>query len=156
MFLSHKAYAKYGESSKVFVVSFRNNILSNRSGFEHLSSSHEDADTKLILHAHCAAGNGVQTIDIHSPDTYVFILALRRLPLLAPNTSFVTGTGDARRRIPLNPVHEKLGNSVANALPGFHALSGCDQTGKFAGKGKLLFWKSLKSANEDIVEAFCE
>ena len=112
VFLSHKAYAKYGESSKVFVVSFRNDILSNRLGFEHLSSSHEEADTKLILHAHCAAVNGVQTIDIHSPDTGVFILALRRLPLLAPNTSFVTGTGDARRRIPLNPVHEKKGNSV--------------------------------------------
>ena len=86
VFLSHKAHAKYADSSKVFVVSFRNNILSNRSGFEHLSSSHEEADTKLILHAHCAAVNGVQTIDIHSPDTDVFILALRRLPLLAPNT----------------------------------------------------------------------
>ena len=136
---SYKAYAKYDESSKVFVVSFRYKILSNRSGFEHLSSCHEEADTKLILHAHCAAVTEVQTIDIHSPDTDVFILALRRLSLLAPNTSFVTGTCDARRCIPLNPIHEKLSNSVEKVLPGFHNLSGCDQTGEFAGKGKLLF-----------------
>ena len=68
----------------------------------------------------------------------------------------MTGTGDARRRILLSPIHEKLGNSIANALPGFHAMSGCDQTGKFAGKGKLLFWKSLMSANEEMVEAFCD
>ena len=156
VYLSHHANAKYANSSKVFVVSFRNNVLANRKGYDYLSSSHEEADTKIILHAHHAAVNGVTTIDIHSPDTDVFILALRRLPLLAPNTSFVTGTGDTRRSIPLKPIYETLGISICNALPGFHALSGCDQTGKFAGKGKLLFWKSLMSANEEMMEAFCD
>ena len=121
-YLAQKANARYADSAKVFVMAYREIILSNHSRFEHLSSDHEEADTKLILHAHNAALHGVKTIDIHSPDTDVFIFALWRLPLLAPNTSFVTETGDTRRSIPLNPIHDKLGGSIANALPGFHAL----------------------------------
>lgn len=54
----------------------------------------------------------------------------------------------------MNPIHAKLGSSVSNALPGFHALSGCDQTGKFAGKGKSVFWKTLMTADKEMLEAF--
>jgi hypothetical protein len=44
------------------------------------------------------------------------------------------------------------------ALPGFHALSGADITGRFAGKGKLTCWKVLHElhADDDIVHAFAQ
>ena len=43
---------------------------------------------------------------------------------------------------------------MTSALPGFHAFSGADQTGHFAGKGKLTCWQTLKSlfANTSLVQ----
>ena len=45
----------------------------------HLASNHEKADTKLLLHAVDATIYGVTSIEIISPDTYVFVLSLRIL-----------------------------------------------------------------------------
>ena len=79
---------------------------------------------------------GASGISIHSPDTDVLVLAVRRYPLLCPSITFVTGTGQKRRSIPLKPIYDALGPMKAAALPGFHAISGCDNTGSFSGKGK--------------------
>jgi imidazole glycerol phosphate synthase subunit HisF len=57
----------------------------------YLKSDQEEADTKIILHALDVTTNGATEIKIHSPDTDVFILALRRFPRLCENTVFVTG-----------------------------------------------------------------
>jgi hypothetical protein len=101
----------------------------------YLNSDHEEADTKLILHAADASPCGATSISINSPDTDVFILAVRRYPDLCPDLTCVTGTGRNHMIIPLGPIYEALGPSRAAALPGLHALSGSDNTGSFAGKG---------------------
>ena len=44
------------------------------------------------------------------------------------------------RYIPVHDVTERLGPSVAKALPAFHALTGCDTTSAFFGKGKKSAW----------------
>ena len=59
----------------------------------HLRSTQEEADTKILLHAVDAAAHGATEINIHSPDTDVFILSLRRYPQLCHGTNFITGTG---------------------------------------------------------------
>jgi hypothetical protein len=46
-----------------------------------------------------------------------------------------------------------LGHRKAAALPAFHALSGADNTGSFAGKGKASCWKIFQDASEDIINA---
>ena len=119
----------------------------------HLASNHEEADTKLVLHAIEATSNGASSIEICSPDTDVFVLALRYFPDLCDGTTFVTGTGEKRRSIPLKPIYDALGPCKATALPGLHALSGADVTGSFAGKGKLAFWKAFKCASDEVVSA---
>jgi hypothetical protein len=43
----------------------------------YLKSNQEEADMKIILHALDATTNRASEIKIHSPDTDVFILALR-------------------------------------------------------------------------------
>ena len=43
-----------------------------------LSSTHEEADTKLILHAVNASRRGANSIRIFSSDTDVLVLAVRR------------------------------------------------------------------------------
>jgi len=55
------------------------------------------------------------TIQIHSPDTDVLALALRRYPQLCKDTSFVTGVGQRRRVIPLNPIFRALDEEKAAA-----------------------------------------
>ena len=41
----------------------------------------------------------------------------------------------------------------AAALPGFHAISGCDNTSSFSCKGKSTLWKAFKQASDAILEA---
>ena len=67
--------------------------------------------------------------------------AIYRYHQLCKNTYFVTGVGNKKRVIPLEPV--ALGAAKVEALPGFHAVSGADVTGRFAGKGKLTGWQAL-------------
>ena len=119
----------------------------------YLNSDQEEADTKLILHAADATACGATSIDICSPDTDVFILAIHRYPDLCKNTNFVTGIGKNHRTIQLSQVYDALGHSKAAALPGLHALSGSDNTGSFAGKAKQSFWKAFESAGPNIVTA---
>ena len=82
-----------------------------------------------MLHALDATASGATSLQIHSPDTDVFVLALRRHPDLCLDTAFVTGTGQNHRMIPLGPINEALGSKRTAALPAFHAFSGADNTG---------------------------
>ncbi|KAK7082598.1 hypothetical protein SK128_003322 [Halocaridina rubra] len=56
--------------------------------------------------------------------------------------------------IPLGPVVNALGTPKTEAIPGFHALSGGDITGQFAGKGKLTCWQAVKRCSIEKVSAF--
>ena len=102
----------------------------------HLQSNQEEAITKMTLHALDATANAATQLQIHSPDTDVFVLALRRYPELCENTLFVTGRGQHHRVIELKPIAETPGPEKIAALPAFHALSGADNTGSFFRKGK--------------------
>ncbi|CAH3153687.1 unnamed protein product, partial [Pocillopora meandrina] len=107
----------------------------------HLRSTQEEADTKIILHALDASAQGATQLSIHSPDTDVLVLALRRYPDLCSNSCFVTGTGNA------------LGPPKTAALPAFHALTGADVTGSFSGKGKATCWNEFYNASTPILQA---
>ena len=52
--------------------------------------------------------NGATELYIHSPDTDVLVLPLRRYPELCVKTSFVAGTGNNHRVIGLGPVGSTL------------------------------------------------
>ena len=55
------------------------------------------------------------------------------------STIFRTSSHD----MPLRFSYEKLGEAKCKVLLGCHALTGCNQTGKFYGFSKLLCGKSL-------------
>ena len=93
----------------------------------HLRSNQEEADTKMILHAL----DGATQLQIHSPDTDVFVLAITRYPKLCKNTLFVTGRGQHHRTIELKSIVQTLWPEKIAALPAFHALSGANNTGSF-------------------------
>ena len=90
LFFTHGA-----KCHKFFADTLNDNMLQIETVPE-LYSNHEEADTRLILHAQHASR-------MHSNDT---------------------GSGNNRRLININEVYEQLGSRMCNALIGFHAFTG--------------------------------
>ena len=101
-----------------------------------LCSTHEEADTRLLLHAAHASRQGFANVVIRSADTDVAVLALSFSADIAAHLFFRTGVKNRTRVIDMNLLSEKHGEAVCRALPGLHALTGCDTTSAFVGRGK--------------------
>ena len=55
----------------------------------------------------------------------------------------------------IEPLWAALGPDRAKALPGLHAFSGADNTGRFARIGKPTWFKLFAEAEDDVIEALC-
>ena len=115
-----------------------------------LKCSHEEADTRLILHAHHASNTGHKSIVINSADTDVAVIATAHSYSIPATLLFLTGTKHRRRYVTLTQLGRSLGKQLCLALPGYHAFTGCDTTSAFVGKGKA---KPLELIRTN--ESFC-
>ena len=156
IYLGQKIKEYADGSGKQLVVTWGSVCKATHKEVGHLQSKQEEADTEMILYALDATANGATQLQIHSPDTDVSVLALRRYPKLCENTLFVTGKGQHHRIIELKPIVETLGPEKIAALPAYHALSGADNTGSLSGKGKRLCWKISAEADSSIITALAE
>ena len=103
-----------------------------------LRSGHEEADTKIVLHARDATIRGYQQINVICRDTDVLVLLLAHLPNLSPAIWMFTGT--AKRKLYF-PVHQIcLSEETRKSLLAFHSITGFDTTSQFAGIGKQSSW----------------
>lgn len=152
-YLAENLLRNASERDIKLVVAWRSDCKTSFMDMSYLRSTHEEADTKLVLHAVDATSRGCTEINVYSPDTDVLILLIRRFPNLCSNTNFITSTGIKHRKISIRDMYTTLTDSTAKALPGFHALSGTDITGSFAGKGKLSFWKAFIKSDATIKNA---
>ncbi|KAG7176822.1 hypothetical protein Hamer_G000003 [Homarus americanus] len=91
--------------------------------------NHEEADTRMMVHAADALECGHRRILIRTVDTDVVILAVA----LANERSEVLdelwltfGTGKNRRYVAAHQIAKTLGPEKSRALPVFHAITGCD------------------------------
>ena len=66
---------------------------------------------------------------------------------------FDTGTGNKRRPLNIKSISEHIGYQVCQALPGFHALTGCDTTSAFVRRGKIKPFKLLNQ-NQKYLSTF--
>ena len=66
---------------------------------------------------------------------------------------FVPASGE---HVSIRSIYNSLGELKSLALPGFHAISGCDTTGCLNGKGKLSYWKVFEAASDEQLVAFAE
>ena len=118
-YLEGKIFDKACPENRRVIVSWGCECKGSHTDMGHLRSNQEEADTKILIHAVDATIRGASGISIHSPDTDVLVLAVRRYPLLCQSTTFVTVTGLKRRSIQLKPIYDALGPMKAAALPGF-------------------------------------
>lgn len=113
---------------------------------EELNSTHEEADTRIILHLmHAARSNEDKTILIRSPDTDVFLLLLKFSPDLPSPVYFDTGFANKRRLIDMKAVVQNHGPDISSVMFSLHAFTGCDSTSAFVRRGKVAPYKTLKS-----------
>jgi len=123
VYLAKKVLHHFQGKSMVFIVTARQDVLSNNIDVQHLYSSQKEADTRIILHSLDAARRGTTELYIQSPDTDIFVLAIHSYHQLCKDTYLITGVGNKKRLVPLlRPVAHALGAAKAEALPGFHAF----------------------------------
>ena len=123
------------------VVSTKGNaVVCNRDTDDTSSLSpcnHEEADTRLLLHAADAAKNGLKKIMLRTVDTDVVVIAVSTFQDLGLSELWITfGVGKHFRYIAAHEIASTLGQQKSRALLAFHAFTGCDQTSSFKHIGK--------------------
>jgi len=114
---------------------------------EELSSDHEEADTRMLLHAKYASTPETRII-IQSPDTDVLVLCITHCDEMSSEELwFRTGVKDRLRYIPVHTICQRLGRKMCQALPAFHALTGCDTNSSIVGVSKKKAWTVLQHSD---------
>ena len=93
-----------------------------------LKCDHQEADTRLLLHAKHASSANTASI-ICSPDTDVFVLCIATAHEIGCPLFFstgTTGTGAEQRIIDTMDVSSWYGHLTCQAVVGLHVFTGCD------------------------------
>lgn len=137
------------------VVTKEDNVVSNKAIDTDFIApcTHEEADTRMFLHAKHAAIGGSKSINIVSSDTDVVVIGVAVFDDLNVDHLWMTfGKGKDLRWIPIHDIVRSLGPR-SKALPFFHAFTGCDTVSAFVGKGKKTAWQAW-NVFENATEVF--
>lgn len=127
---------------------------STREDLRGLSSSQEEADTRIVLHARDAAARGYKQVNVLCRDTDVLVLLLAHRHDLCDDVWMFSGTSRRKR---FTPVHKiVIPEEKRKSLLAFHALTGCDTTSQFAGIGKATAWKVLDDQTASLIASIGE
>ncbi|KAG7163357.1 hypothetical protein Hamer_G004492 [Homarus americanus] len=158
-FLSEQVMQLVVKESKQLVVTDKKQVLTvpPRKDTANLAPfNHEEADTRMMVHAADALECGHRRILIRTVDTDVVILAVA----LANERSEILdelwltfGTGKNRRYIEAHQIAKALGPEKSRALPVFHAITSCDTVSAFAGHSKKAAWATW-NAFPEVTTAF--
>lgn len=117
---------------------------------------HEEADTRMIFHAHkIVAGSKIL---IKASDTDVLVILLGNIHKIQQSEIWLANSVSRKKNQHLECVNctelaAKLGSKLCQSLPAFHAFTGCDYTAAFYNKGKVKPFKLL-SSNEKYQTVF--
>ena len=104
-----------------------------------LQANHEEADTRLILHA---VHTNAETVVVSARDTDVLVLLIAHLDKMRCSQLWMkAGTSKKPKCIPVHTIHQGLSSCQVKALLSFHALTGCDTVSHLAGHTKKAAWK---------------
>ena len=124
-------------------------VKCNKNDFDltQLNARHEEADTRIILHAiHCKRVSQCETIVVSARDTDVLLLLLCHFNELPTNTWMIAGTVQKPKNVHLPAVMEKhlSDPNLQDNLLAFHALTGSDTTSYFNGVSKQAAFHAYK------------
>ena len=108
--------------------------------------SHEEADTRIFLHAKYATEHGAKTITVKANDTDVLVVAVSAFSTLhnlgLEKLWVAFGQGQSLRWIAVHDLCNSLGQEKVNGMLFFHAFTGCDTVSAFRSKGKKTAWQT--------------
>ena len=128
-FLAHQVVENLSGEKDVYKTCGQNVLCSRvRQDISSLAPcTHEEADTRMLLHAIDSASKGYPRIILRTVDTDVLDLAVSTAVSLEDTESWVAfGTGKHLRHIPAHDIAKELGYEKALSLPMFRAFTGCD------------------------------
>ena len=155
IYLGENLIRKFLHQNKQFGVAYDNKCETNISNFDNnlRVHCHEEADTLIFLHGmDVAKRDPFQELYIDCCDTDVFLLLLYYFENLFTRIVF-NGKNDC---VDIGILYEVLDKEKVTALPGFHAFTGRDQTGKFRGFSQETCWKTFTDSPEVVVKSFQE
>ncbi|KAE8740339.1 hypothetical protein FOCC_FOCC014156 [Frankliniella occidentalis] len=132
---------------KIFAVTNSANCLTNTNSGDVdglAPCNHEEADTRLMLHAKQAATHGFARVMVRTTDSDVVVLSVWATQEVSSLEELWLsyGTGKNHCFIAAHEIATSLGPQKCRALPTFHAFSGCDTVSSFSGVGKKSVWEA--------------
>ena len=123
--------------------------------FDLQGHNHEEADTLIILHSFQIAKIHPfrEVVFVHS-DTDVLLMLLWHYQTLWTQTIIRVGRVDRKRDINIGKSFEVLRDAKSQALVGFYAFIGCNQTSKFNDYAKQSCWSTFITSPKKIIDAF--
>ena len=133
-------------------------VVSNSTSHTMEDCNHEEADTRIIVHLLHALLNGSKVVQVRTVDTDVVVLLIGKLHIILQEYPLAEiwvafGVGKSFTVFSINKICALLGQERSNALPAFHAFTGCDTVCGFNGIGKKTAWQVWKCF-DDATEAF--
>ena len=129
----------YVDYTSYYKYKVEDNILS-RMEDPSSTNNHIEADTKIIFHVCKINENNPKQILIKASDSDIFIIMLSNMSNMLNNQNIVCmllGVKNSCRLVNLTEVYNNLGLEICEALPGFHALTGCDYNPSFHRRAKI-------------------
>ena len=128
------------ESNKEVISTYNSDVLSNhpRDLARLARCTHEEADTRIILHLEDGVKGGNDKLSIRSVDTDVVVLAVTAAQRLDVSELWIAFGTRKHFRFLAAPEMAKgpLGPDRCIALPMFHSFTDCDAVSSFGGRGK--------------------
>lgn len=108
--------------------------------------SHEEADSRIFVHAKYAVLQGSKTVMVKANDTDIVVIAISTFPILQSlglvELWVAFGQGQNLRWISVHDLCQFLGQEKSTGMSFFHAFTGCDTVSAFRGKGKVTAWQT--------------
>ena len=135
---------------KELYVTFNESVITKGSARPMENCSHEEADSRIIVHLLHALAAHHKTIMIRVNDTDVVVILIGHFFCIQESYPDVDlwvafGTGKDFRHYHINHICNQLGREMSCSLLLYHAYTGCDTVSAFFGKGKKLTWEAWKN-----------
>ena len=159
MFLSEKISQMVVPHGKSVYVTAEEKVFSVCNGTEMGICSHEEADTRMLVHMRHAIECGHRKFRFVTVDTDVVVIIISNFHLLSNiadsplNVSVAFGFGNNLKYFNIHRMCLGLGKDVSRALIAFHSFTGADCTSSFRYHRKKMCWKTWL-AYSDATEAF--
>ena len=146
-FLSNTVTHHIYPEGKLVVITSEYKVKSNQN-FQMPTCTHEEADTRIMVHLMHAIERGFKNFSIRTVDSDVMIILLGKFSEISDKIDdiWVTfGSGKNLANHSIRRIYNKLGEPKAKAILFFHAFTGCDTTSAFRGKAKKTAWNTWQA-----------